>query len=113
MAILAVVLVPKPEREHSYTAWNRLEAPLREKLLGFERNGYSEGAISCQIVQVWETDKRVILVPLKLLDSLKGFRDKGNFTIKKDSEGYTLVTPRWEENIKLKDRLEDLFKLFD
>ena len=108
-AILGMVLVPEPTREYVDQAWNRFERPLREKLSKLEKAGHEGSAISCVLVQVWESDKRTILIPLKELDRIKGFRDTGDFKVKKDSGEFLLETPRWDDNIRLKNRLEELF----
>ena len=108
-AILGMVLVPEPAREHSNLAWNRFEPTLREKLAKLEKNGHEGSAISCVLVQIWESDKRAIVIPLKELNRIKIFRDKGDFRVKKDSGEFVLETPRWEDNIRLKNRLEELF----
>jgi len=110
-AILVLILVPDPKRIHSETAWNRIEEPLRVKLSNFERNGYEGGTIKCVLAQVWETEKRIILLPLKELSCLKKFRDTGDFHVKKDGGVFVLQTPRWEDNVKLRDGLEDLLRL--
>ena len=108
-AILGVILVPTPKREHSDQAWNRIEPPLRDKLLSFETGSM----ITCLFLQVWEAERRVVLIPLNELKKLKGFRDTGDFNIKKrDGREFFLVTPRWEDNIKLKDSLDGLSILF-
>jgi hypothetical protein len=107
--ILGMVLVPEPKREYSDQAWNRVEPPLREKLSKFENTGYEGSAISCVLVQVWESDKRTIVIPLKELDRIKRFRETGDFRVKKDSGEFVLETPRWEDNVRLKNRLEELF----
>ena len=106
-SILGVIVVPDPKREYSDRAWNRIEAPLRHKLLSFEIGLM----ISCLFLQIWEEDKRVVLIPLNELKKLKGFRDTGNFNVKRDGREFFLVTPRWEDNIKLKDSLDGLFDL--
>ncbi|WHZ23158.1 MAG: hypothetical protein OJF47_002270 [Nitrospira sp.] len=108
-AIVGMLLVPEPTREHSNLAWNRFEPPLREKLAKLEKNGHEGSAISCVLVQIWETEKRAIVIPLKDLDRVKSFRDTGDFRVKKDSGEFVLETPRWEDNIKLKSRLAELF----
>lgn len=108
-AILGMVLVPEPTREYSNLAWNRFEPPLREKLAKLEKNGHEGSAIACVLVQIWESDKRTIVIPLKELDRIKRFRDTGDFRVKKDSGEFVLETPRWEENIRLKNRVEELF----
>ncbi len=108
-AIVGMVLVPEPTREHSNLAWNRFESPLREKLARFQRNGHEGSAISCVLVQIWESDKRAIVIPLKELEGVKSFRDTGDFRVKKDSGEYVLETPRWDDNIRLKNRLEEIF----
>jgi len=108
-AILGVVLVPEPAREYSNLAWNRFEPPLREKLAKFEKNGHEGSVISCVLVQILEAEKRTIVIPLKDLDRVKRFRDTGDFRVKKDSGEFVLETQRWEDNIRLKNRLEELF----
>lgn len=106
-AILGMVLVPDPAREYSDLAWNRIEEPLRNKLSSFEKNGYEGTVFVCVLMQVWEADKRTILVPLKELERVKRYRDTGDFRIKRDGGQFFLETPKWEDNIKLKDRLEE------
>jgi hypothetical protein len=108
-AILGMILVPDPKREYSDQAWNRFEPLLREKLARLEKTGHDGSAITCVLVQVWESDKRTIVIPLKELDRVKRFRDTGGFRVKKDSGEFVLETPRWEDNIRLKSRLEGLF----
>jgi hypothetical protein len=110
-AVLGMLLVPNPTREFSDQAWNRIEEPLREKLLNFERNGQGELSITCTILQVWETDERVVLIPLKDLNRLKRFRATGDFKVKRASGEFVLETPRWDDNIRLHDRLVDIFAL--
>lgn len=106
-----MVFVPDPSREHSDQAWNRIEPPLREKLLRLEKVGHEGSVISCVLLQVWESDKWTIIIPLKELLRLKTFRDTGDFRMKKDSGDFVLKTPRWEDNIRLKNRWEELFTL--
>ena len=108
-AILGMALVPEPTRKHSDLAWNRFEPPLREKLSKLQKTGHEGSAIACVLVQIWESDKRTIVIPLKELDRIKRFRDTGDFRVKKDSGEFVLETPRWEDNIRLKNRLEELF----
>jgi hypothetical protein len=107
-AILGMILVPEPNRAYSDQAWNRIEPPLREKLSRLEKAGHDGSAITCVLVQVWESDKRTIVIPLKELDRIKRFRDTGDFRVKKDGGEFLLETPRWEDNIRLKNRLEEL-----
>ena len=109
-ALIGVILVPEPKREYADRAWNRI-TDLRNKLLNFERDGYSGGTIACVILQVWEEDEEVVLIPLKELTRVKEFRDKGSFHVKKDAGEFFLVTPRWDDNIKLRNGLEDIFTL--
>lgn len=108
-AIIGMILVPNPKRMHSDKAWNRIEEPLRDKLSNFERNGLAGETIKCILVQIWETQRRIVLVPLKELNRVREFRDSGDFHIKEESGEFFLQTPRWDENIRLKDRLDDLF----
>ena len=106
-AILGVIVVPDPKREQSDSAWNRIEAQLRDKLSSLE----SGSMITCLFLQVWEEDKRVVLIPLNELKRLKGFRDTGDFHVKRDGGEFFLVTPRWDDPIKLKTGVEQLFTL--
>jgi len=108
-AILGMVFVPDPKREYSDQAWNRFEPPLRERLSRLEKMGHDGSAITCVLVQVWESAKRTIVIPLKELDRVKRFRDTGDFRVKKDSGEFVLETQRWEDIIRLKNRLEELF----
>ena len=107
-AILGMVLVPEPTREYSNLAWNRFELLLREKLAKLVKNGHEGSAISCVLVQIWEAEKRAVVIPLKDLNRVKSFRDTGDFRVKKDSGEFVLETPKWEDNIRLKNRLEEL-----
>ena len=63
------------------------------------------------MLQVWEDESASVLIPLKEHFKLKVFKDKGNFTVKKDGRDFVLVTPRWDFPIKLKNGIEDVFTL--
>ncbi|MER3425243.1 MAG: hypothetical protein C4293_20470 [Nitrospiraceae bacterium] len=106
-----MILVPNPERKHSDRAWNRIEDSLKERLSRLERNGHSGTKVSCIFLQAWEEEKLTILIPFRDLLRLKTFRDSGDFTVRREGLQFFLITPTWEENIKLKSRLEDIFSL--
>jgi hypothetical protein len=110
-AILGIIVVPDPKREYSDLAWNRIEKPLKEKLLNFETNGHKGEKLSCVFLQVWEANKRCILIPYKQLTRVKRFGDTGDFRVKRDGAEFFLETPRGEDNIKLSSHLDDLFRL--
>jgi hypothetical protein len=52
------------------------------------------------------------LIPLNEAKKIKGFRESGDFHVKKEAGQFFLVTPRWDDNIRLKDNLDHLLHLF-
>jgi hypothetical protein len=108
-AILGMVLDPNPTREYSDQAWNRIGPPLREKLTSLRIRGMKVFTISCVFVQVLDSGKRIIVIPLKELGCSMRFSDTGDFRVKKDGGDFVLETPRLKDNVRLKNRLEELF----
>ncbi len=53
-----------------------------------------------------------VLIPLNEAKKIKGFRESGDFHVKKEAGQFFLVTPRWDDNIRLKDNLDHLLHLF-
>ena len=52
-----------------------------------------------------------VLIPLQELFKLNVFKDKGNFTVKKDGRDFCLVTPRGDSPIMLRTGIEKVFTL--
>ncbi len=63
------------------------------------------------LLQIWEEERVPVLIPLKELFKLKVFKDKGNFTPKKEGREFFLVTPRGDSPILLVTGTEAVSKL--
>ena len=107
--VLGIIFVPEPERKHSDVAWNRIDERLRSKLRDLESRGWREKRISLTLIQVWENERRIVLLPLKTLQKVSAFTKTGDFRVKQDGAMFFLPTPRGEEPIYLSTSLSDLF----
>lgn len=99
--VVGMVSVPALDREHSSKAWNRIEPAQRYNLQRLEWNGYEGKKVSFALLQIWEDERVSVLIPLRELFKLKVFKDKGNFTVKKEGREFFLVTPRGDSPIAL------------
>lgn len=109
--VVGMVSVPALDREHSSIAWNRIEPPKTYKLQRLEWNGYGGKKVVFALLQIWEDECASALIPLRELFKLKVFKDKGNFTVKKDGREFFLVTPRGDSPITLRTGTESVFSL--
>ena len=108
--VLGVIFVPEPERKHHDVAWNRIDEPLRSKLRDLERHGWRDKRASLTLLQVWENERRIVLIPLNSLQKVSGFTKTGDFRVKQDGAMFYLPTPRGEDPIYLSTSLSDLFR---
>jgi len=106
-----MIVVPEVGREHSTAAWNRIEPPQKYKLQRLEWNGYGGQRVAFVLLQVWEKERSAVVISLQELFKLKVFKDKGNFTVKKEGREYQLVTPRWDVPLMLRTGIEKVFTL--
>jgi len=113
MMLIGLLFVPEPERKWSDRAWNRIEEPYRSRLEELEQTGWRDKRINFTMLQVWESEGRMVLLPLRDLRKVLLFITKGDFTVRKDGATFVHVTPRGEENISLNTSLSDLFRCFD
>jgi hypothetical protein len=109
--VVGVISIPALDREHSSKAWNRIEPPQKYKLQRLEWNGYGGKKVVFALLQIWEEERASVLIPLQELFKLKVFKDKGNFTVKKDGRDFCLVTPRGDSPIMLRTGIEKVFTL--
>ena len=109
--VVGMVSVPDIEREHSSQAWNRIKPPQTYKLQRLEWNGYEGKKVAFALFQIWEDERASVLIPLRELFKLKVFKDKGNFTVKKEGREFFLVTPRGDSPITLRTGTEAVFSL--
>ena len=109
--VVGMVSVPALDREHSSKAWNRIEPPQRYNLQRLEWNGYGGKKVAFTLLQIWEDERASVLIPLRELFKLKVFKDKGNFTVKKEGREFFLVTPRGDSPISLATGTEAVFSL--
>jgi hypothetical protein len=108
--LVGFILIPKPERNLSDRALNRFDQDLRKRITKAEQEGYQGKSLSFVIIQIWEGEKRCVLIPFKELDTIPNFRETGNFTVLKDCSEFFLQKPSYEPRIRLKDRLEQIFE---
>ncbi len=108
--LVGFIVIPAPERKHSDKAWNRFDQDLRKRITKAEQEGYQGKSLSFVIIQIWEGEKRCVLIPFKELDTIPNFRETGNFTVLKDCSEFFLQKPSYEPRIRLKDRLEQIFE---
>ncbi len=108
--LVGFIVIPDPKRKYSDKAWNRFDQNLRERIAKAERKGHEDKPLSYIIIQIWEREKRCVLIPFKELDKIPKFRETGNFTVLKDCDEFFLQMSRDESNTRLKDRLEQIFE---
>jgi hypothetical protein len=108
--LVGFILIPGPERNLSDRAWNRFDQDLCKRIAKAEQDGCQGKSLSFVIIQIWEREKRCVLIPFKELDTIPNFREKGNFTVLKDCGEFFLQKPWYEPKIRLKDRLEQIFE---
>ena len=108
--VLGVIFVPEPERKHNDVAWNRIDEPLRSKLRDLENHGWRDKRISLTLIQVWDNERRIVLIPLNTLQKVSAFTKMGDFRVKQDGAMYYLPMPRGEDPIYLSTSLSDLFR---
>jgi len=109
--IVGMISVPALDREYSNRAWNRIEPPQRYNLQRLEWNGYAGKKVVFTLLQIWEDERAAVLIPLRELFNLKVFKDKGNFTVKKEGSEFFLVTPRGDSPISLETGTRAVFSL--
>jgi len=107
---LGIIFVPEPGRKHADIAWNRIDEPIRSKLIELENHGWREQTIRFTLIQVWENERRTVLIPLKTVLTVSTFMNTGDFRVKQDGAMFVLATPRGEENIALSTSVSDLFR---
>jgi len=106
---LGILFVPEPGRKHSYLAWNRIDEPMRSKIIELKKTGWREQIIRFTLIQAWENERRTVLIPLRALIKVSKFMETGDFRVKQDGTMFCLETPRGEENITLSTSISDLF----
>jgi len=108
--LVGFIFTPEPKREQCEKAWNRFDQDLRERIAKAEQEGYQSKSLSFVIIQIWEREKRCVLISFKELDRILAFRQTGDFTVLKDCSEFFLQKPSHEPKIRLKDRLEQIFE---
>lgn len=108
--LVGFIIIPDPKRKHSDKAWNRFDQDLRERIAKAEQEGYQGKSLSFVIIQIWEEEKRCVLISFKELDRILAFRQTGDFTVLKDCGEFFLQKLSYEPKIRLKDRLEQIFE---
>ena len=107
-AIVGMIVVPDPERAHVNEGWNSFDPPDRSTIENLERDGYKGKKVAVVVIQVWERLHATVLIPAKQLRQTKRYRDTGNFRILNNGGEFRLQAARYEPEIRLKDRLQDL-----
>ena len=100
--VLGYVMIPKPDRSYSDRAWNRIDLPQHQGMKKFEKDGFKGREGRIVFLQVWEAERDVVLLPFQILQDLQLFREKGDFTVRKDCGTYVLMAPKWEDKSKFK-----------
>jgi hypothetical protein len=106
--IVGMIVVPELEKEHINIARNRFNPPLPSNIEILEREGYDGKKLAVVVIQIWERVHATVLIPAKQLRNTKTYRDTGNFRVINNGGEFRLQAARYEPEIRLKDRLQDL-----